>query len=73
MIWGKSIFPHFHVNAPMPFAVREPASTPDAVPKTITAAINKLLRAHDIGNDAFWREARDELDAVILKHLRGEA
>jgi hypothetical protein len=83
MIWGKSIFPHFHVNAPMPFGVREPK--PETVPADIATAI-EALHHHAFmqgalspgtapGNEAERKAyaARAALSAVILKHLRGEA
>lgn len=77
MNWGRSIFPHFNVNAPMPFVVRPPA--PETVPGDIVRATDELLlavREHDRAPFLSARRdaveaARDALDAAILKHLRG--
>lgn len=83
MLWGKSIFPHFHVYAPMPYVVRPPA--PKQIPADIAYAIDVLdvcvenctHATATVGPRPVLAKAveaaRADLEALILKHLRGEA
>jgi len=93
MFKGKSIFPWFAVDRPMPTATQAPRATvvaseyhgrqlpldiANAVSHaTFTAFIVGLGTCDDLEIEEQarikFRAARADLDAVILKHLRGEA
>ena len=80
MFWGKDFKPRDYLTPPTPFTVGQ--MKPETVPVEVAAAIEALeVAAEQFGGQTFIRDgdgdsvtqARAALDAVILKHLRGEA
>ena len=87
MFGGKSIFPAFAVDRPLPAGTQPPLFTvgqpkPETIPADIITAMDDLIlavhahmrAASPLGPEypAFLAK-RDALDAAILRHLRGEA
>lgn len=85
MLWGKTINPRDYLTPSAPFTVGQPK--PETVPAEVATAVEQFVQAARSEGYAMASGSSDRLhfaqsytdrrraalDAVILKHLRGEA